>query len=282
MISPLQLCVLASGSTGNCTWVASKSTAILIDAGLSARQTAHRLEEAGGSIEHVQAVCVSHEHGDHTVGLRVLHRRHGIPLYANAGTVDALSRAPELAALPWKLFSTGYAFSIGDLTVEPFSVPHDALDPVGFIVSNGRARVGVVTDMGMVTSLIRERLRTCQALVIESNHDDLLLQNAARPWSLKQRIRGRQGHLSNQSAARLLRDIATPALQQVFLAHLSEDCNRHDLALDSALQALTEAGCPHVTVCVARPDQVSACCQIVGKGEGPDMILRDGDGEMGS
>lgn len=262
MTPSLRLCVLASGSSGNCTWVASDSTAILIDAGLSARQTATRLAQAGGCADQIQAICVSHEHGDHTVGLRVLHRRHGIPLYANAGTVDALSRVPDLAALPWKLFSTGYAFTIGDLTIEPFSVPHDALDPVGFIISNGSARVGVVTDMGMVTSLIRERLRTCQALVIESNHDVQLLQNAPRPWSLKQRISGRQGHLSNQGAAALLREIATPSLRNVFLAHLSEDCNRHDLALECARNALAEVGHADVDVCVARPDQVSACCWI--------------------
>ncbi len=258
----LRLCVLASGSSGNCSWVASDTTAILIDAGLSARQTATRLSEAGGQIDQVQAICVSHEHGDHTVGLRVLHRRHGIPLYANAGTVDALSRDLTFAALPWKLFSTGYAFTIGDLAVEPFSVPHDALDPVGFIISNGTSRVGVVTDMGMVTSLIRERLRRCQALVIESNHDVQLLQNAPRPWSLKQRISGRQGHLSNQGAASLLREIANPSLRHVFLAHLSEDCNRHDLALESARTALSEVGYSQVAVCVARPDQVSECCFI--------------------
>lgn len=261
-MSALRLCVLASGSSGNCTWVASDTTSLLLDAGLSARQTASRLNSVGGDIEAVQAICVSHEHQDHTAGLRVLHRRFGIPLYANAGTVDALSRLPQLADLPWQLFSTGHAFVVGDLCVEPFSVPHDALDPVGFVVSCGPLRVGVVTDMGMVTSLIRERLRRCQALVIESNHDDVLLQNAPRPWSLKQRIRGRQGHLSNQAAADLLRDIAGPTLQHVFLAHLSEDCNRHDLAVDSATRALADAGHGHVEVRCGFPHQVSGPCMV--------------------
>ena len=261
-MASLQLSVLASGSSGNCTWVASETTHILIDAGLSARQTVTRLEAAGGAIDQIQAVCVSHEHQDHTAGLRVLHNRHGIPLYANAGTVDALSNEPRLAALPWKLFSTGYAFTIGDLSIEPFSVPHDALDPVGFIVAHQDMRVGVVTDMGMVTSLIRERLRHCQVLVVESNHDEVLLQNAARPWSLKQRIRGRQGHLSNQGTASLLREIANPQLRHVFLAHLSEDCNRQDLALESARVALAESGYPAVDVQLGYPDRISGPCCI--------------------
>lgn len=261
-MATLRLSVLASGSSGNCTWVASESTGILIDAGLSARQTVVRLEQAGGCIDQIQAVCVSHEHQDHTAGLRVLHNRHGIPLYANAGTIDALSREPQLAALPWKLFSTGYGFAVGDLSIEPFSVPHDALDPVGFVISCGVLRVGVVTDMGMVTALIRERLRHCQAVVIESNHDDILLQNAARPWALKQRIRGRQGHLSNQAAANLLREIASPQLRHVFLAHLSEDCNRHDLALESAMLALTETGHSHVEVQLGFPDRISGPCCV--------------------
>lgn len=284
-MSTLQFSVLASGSSGNCTWLASESTGILIDAGLSARQIANRLAEAGGCMEQVQAVCVSHEHQDHTVGLRVLHKRHGIPLYANAGTVDALSREPQLAALPWKLFSTGYAFTVGDLSIEPFSVPHDALDPVGFVIACGTLRVGVVTDMGMATALIRERLRHCQAIVIESNHDEVLLQNADRPWSLKQRIRGRQGHLSNQAAANLLKEISSPVLRHVFLAHLSEDCNRQDLALDSATRALAESGHSHVEVRLGYPDRISGPCRILtvenGAGTSVDRVIPQRPAEVG-
>ncbi len=267
----LRVCVLASGSSGNCTWIASDQTAILIDAGLSARRTEERLGGLGTSVANVQAICVSHEHQDHTVGLRVLHQRHRLPLFANAGTVDALKRQPALADLPWNLFSTGHGFAVGDLLIEPFSVPHDAYDPVGFIVRCGTARVGIVTDMGMVTSLIRERLRHCQALVIEANHDEMMLQTAARPWSLKQRIRGRQGHLSNQAAASLLAEIAHMGLQQVYLAHLSEDCNRPELAQASITDALAQAGQPHVRVCLTYPDRpsevwhgTSASCAATG------------------
>lgn len=253
----LRACILGSGSSGNCTFVASETTAILIDAGLSGRRTAERLAQVGACPTRVQGICVSHEHLDHIGGLRVLHKRYGIPVYANAGTVDALARVRTLETLPWNLFHTGHPFVIGDLRIEPFSVPHDAYDPVGFVVEQDGNRIGIVTDMGMCTSLIRERLRRCHAVVVEANHDEQLLQDAARPWSLKQRIRGRQGHMSNQSAAALLAEIAGPELRHVFLAHLSEDCNRHDLALAAIQTALVGAGHTHISVSLTFPDRVS-------------------------
>lgn len=249
--------MLGSGSSGNSTYVASEQTALLIDAGLSARQIGVRLAEVGVTLAELHGICVSHEHQDHTRALRLLHQKHGLDVYLNAGTAQALARYPEFQTLRPKIFTTGHAFQIGDLTIEPFSVPHDAYDPVGFIVAHGAERLGVVTDMGMATSLIRERLRTCQAVVVESNHDEQLLQDAARPWSLKQRIRGRQGHLSNQGAAHLLTDIAGPSLSHVFLAHLSEDCNHHDLARDTILRALAEHGHSHIQVCVAQAHCIS-------------------------
>lgn len=253
----MQICILASGSSGNCTFIGSKSTSVLIDAGLSAKRTAEALAEIGQDVRYLHGVCVSHEHNDHITGLRVLHGRHGIPAYANAGTVEALCRRPELASITWQVFTTGSPFHIGDMRIEPFSVPHDAYDPVGFVVESEGARVGVVTDMGMATSLIRERLRKCHALVIEANHDEKLLAEAERPWSLKQRIRGRQGHLSNEHAAEMVAEIAGPELRQVFLAHLSEDCNRHDLALETTQKRLTDNGHHHINVSLTFPDRIS-------------------------
>ncbi|MBW7908684.1 MAG: MBL fold metallo-hydrolase [Kiritimatiellae bacterium] len=251
----LRASILASGSSGNCTYIASEQSALLIDAGLSAREVGRRLERIGASIASICGICVSHEHGDHTQGLRVLNQRSRIPLYANAGTVEALSRDPELSVLPWQVFTTGAPFQIGDLRVEPFAVPHDAFEPVGFVVACGDMRVGVVTDMGMPTTLIRERLRHCRMLVLESNHDEQMLQDADRPWHLKQRIRGRQGHLSNQSAAAMLAEIAGPQLSRVYLAHLSADCNRPDLAQQAVRDALMQAGHHHVTVHLTYPDR---------------------------
>ncbi len=259
----LRLCVLASGSSGNCTWVASANTAVLIDAGLSGRRIKQRLETIGGSIDALQAVCISHEHQDHIMGLRVLQRRHNVPAYANAGTAEALARYPDWADLPWNIFTTGHPFTVGDLTLKPFSVPHDAYDPVGFIVEHDGLRAGIVTDMGMATGLIREQLRNCQLIVLESNHDELLLRDCNRPWSLKQRIRGRQGHLSNQAAANLLTEIAGPTLQQILLAHLSDDCNEPDLALASAQAALEAGGHTHIRVGLTYGDRASECCCCV-------------------
>ncbi len=253
----LRICVLASGSSGNCTYIGSEQTAILIDAGLSGRETALRLERIGARLESIRGVCVSHEHNDHTAGLRVLHRRHGIPVYVNSGTVDALKRGEKLESVAWQIFSTGTPFGVGDLQVHPFSVPHDAMEPVGFVVECGGIRVGVVTDIGVATSLARERLRHCQAVVLEANHDEQMLHAAQRPWSLKQRILGRQGHLSNAHAAEMLAEIAGPDLKQVFLAHLSRDCNRQDLALHAAESVLKKAGHHHVKVSLTYPDRVS-------------------------
>lgn len=253
----LRLCVLASGSSGNCTLVASAHTAVLIDAGLSGRETERRLTQLGVPVSRIQAIVLSHEHDDHTQGLRVLHRRYGIPLYANAGTLEAMGRDPAFRDLSWRVFTTGSPFSIGDLLLEPFAVAHDAYEPVGFVVSCGPARVGVATDMGVATTLVRTRLRGCQALVIESNHDEELLEAADRPWSLKQRIRGRQGHLSNRGAAQVVVEVAGPHLEQVILAHLSADCNRAELALRTTRDELARAGHAHVRVCCAYPDRVS-------------------------
>ena len=145
----LQICVLASGSSGNCTLVRSADTVLLIDGGLSARETGRRLESVGVRLDQVKGICISHEHSDHTAGARVLQQRHGIPLFANRGTFEALDE--ELQQLQWQIFTTGCAFSVGNLRVEPFMVPHDANEPVGFIVGDGAQHIGVATDMGCVT-----------------------------------------------------------------------------------------------------------------------------------
>ena len=184
----LRICILGSGSSGNCTYIASDTTALLIDAGLSAREIARRLEATGLPLDRVAAICVSHEHSDHTAGIRVLHQRHGVALYANNGTLQGLGGDEELRGLPWKIFTTGAGFAVGDLAVEPFSVPHDAYEPVGFVVACGDVRVGVVTDIGIPTTLVRERLRACRAIVLEANHDERMLMEARRPWSNRSKV----------------------------------------------------------------------------------------------
>jgi len=253
----LRICVLGSGSSGNSIYVASERTQILIDAGLSGREIERRLAAIGVDVRRIDAVCVTHEHDDHRAALAALQRRHGLALYGNAGTIEAIEREERLRGLTWNVFLTGSPFRAGDLIVEPFSVPHDSYDPVGFVVRNGPSRAGIVTDMGMPTGLIRERLRHCGAILLESNHDEQMLRDAARPWSLKQRVAGRQGHLSNRQAGELLAEVAGPELRSVFLVHLSAECNRPELAAGAVRAALAERGHGGVEVKLTYPDRVS-------------------------
>lgn len=253
----LKICVLASGSAGNCTFIGTETTRILIDAGLSAKRTGERLEAAGERAESIDAICVSHEHGDHIAGIRVLQKKYGMAVYANGGTREALLHDKRCGAIDCRQFTTGSAFKIGDLTLEPFSVSHDAYEPVGFIVRSGEHAVGVATDMGIVTNLVREKLRKCKAVVIEANHDEALLHEADRPWSLKQRISGRQGHLSNHAAATLMAEIAADGLEHLFLAHLSSDCNSPRHARTAFETVLADAGHSHVSVRLTAADCVS-------------------------
>ncbi len=252
------LCVLASGSSGNCTYIGTDTTHILIDAGLSGKETARRLEQLRVNPSDIQGICVTHEHGDHTTGLGILQKRHGIPIYANSGTIEGLNNSKRsFKGVKWSVFTTGSAFQIGDLTLEPFSVPHDAYDPVGFIIHADKVRVGVATDMGLATMLIRQRLKDCDVVVIESNHDDKMLEEAKRPWNLKQRIKGRQGHLSNRHAGEVVQEIASQRLQKVYLAHLSGDCNRQDLALREVRGYLARTEHDHIEVTCAYADRIS-------------------------
>ena len=253
----LRLCVLGSGSSGNCIYVGAAATHALVDAGLSCRETERRLGAIGVGLAQVGSVCVTHEHEDHGSALAVLSRRTPLALYANAGTVEALEGRQGASGLRWNVFTTGVEFAVGDLVFEPFSVPHDSYDPVGFAVRAAGARIGIVTDIGMPTALVRERLRDYDALVLESNYDEWLLRDAPRPWALKQRIAGRQGHLSNEQAGRLLAEVAGPRLRAVFLAHLSADCNRPELALGTVMKHLREAGRTDVELKLTYPDRPS-------------------------
>lgn len=252
--SVLRICVLASGSSGNCIHVESATTALLMDAGISARETLRRMADANLDPAKLRAICVSHEHADHTAGIAQLHKRLDLKLYANSETARAVRGAEDL---DWNLFTNGCSFRIGDIEILPFPLPHDAYDPVGFILSCGTARIGIATDLGMPTQVARERLRGCQLVVLEANHDETLLHSSFRPWALKQRILGRQGHLSNETAAALLADIAGDTLRQVFLAHLSRECNNLDLALHIVRTHLASVGLGHIRVLPTHPDKPS-------------------------
>lgn len=254
---PLDICVLGSGSKGNCIYVASDQTRILIDAGLSGKETIARLACIDVELESIEAICITHEHSDHKDSIGVISRKCPMPVFVNSGALESMENDKRMIGVDWNVFTTGHSFEIGDLRLDPFSVPHDAYEPVGFAITSGESRVGIVTDMGMATSLIRERLKDCDAAVVESNHDEEMLKESQRPWSLKQRIGGRQGHLSNKQAAELIVEISGLRLKTVFLAHLSGDCNLPSMALRETVNALKENNITDIEVKLTYSSKVS-------------------------
>ena len=234
--------MLGSGSSGNSALIATDHCKILVDGGLSARQIVVRLAQCGVTPEQLDGVLLTHEHGDHVCGLEVLCRKLDVPIYCNALTAEAV-RCPAGAGLDrhrnWRIFRTGAEFSICDILVQPFPVPHDAVDPVGFAFYAGSSSLGFITDLGYVTKMIVERLRQVHTLVIETNHDEKLLQNDPhRPWPVKQRIQSRHGHLSNNAAASVIEQLVPGKIERVVLGHLSRDCNTPGLALATVGAAL--------------------------------------------
>ncbi|MBI1841037.1 MAG: MBL fold metallo-hydrolase [Verrucomicrobia bacterium] len=254
---PARFTILASGSSGNCAYLETEDTRLLIDAGLSARQIRQRLLGLGRTPESLHGILITHEHSDHIQGLSVLAARLQIPVYCNRLTRDAIAR--DLGGqMRFQVFSTGSAFSVGDIDVENFSIPHDAQDPVGFLLRTRNGNVGFLTDLGHATRLVIERVKPAQILVLESNHDMQLLQeDLKRPWSVKQRIASRHGHLSNGSAAEAAAQVVSSHLSHLFLGHLSRDCNRPELAEKTTRQKLREIGASHVAIAVASPDMPS-------------------------
>jgi len=252
----MRMCVLGSGSSGNSIYIASDGYSFLIDAGLSRRELQERLASVGSALSEIGAILISHEHHDHIRGLAGLCRSHCIPVYVNRHTANAIIEK-GIPARRLRFFKTGADFQLGPVTVHPFSIPHDASDPVGFIVTAGDCRVGIATDLGCPAAQVKQMLRGCRAIVIESNHDRDLLDNGPRPIALKERIRGDLGHLSNEMAAELLAEVASESLSDIFLAHLSEECNRPDVARLMVDQAVRRAGFEHVSIRLTYADRVS-------------------------
>jgi phosphoribosyl 1,2-cyclic phosphodiesterase len=238
--------ILGSGSSGNCAYVETDEVRLLIDAGFSGRQIRQRLASIGRAPENLTAILITHEHSDHISGLGGMADKLRIPVYCNRATKDELERTGNVRA-DFRLFVTGGSFEIGDVAVETFSVPHDAQDPVGYLLRTATVNIGIATDLGHVTRVVAERIRQANVLVLESNHDVKMLQDCPyRPWSLKQRILGRHGHLSNEAAANCAADIMTGNLRHLYLGHLSRECNKPDLAQRVMQNRLNEIGAAHV------------------------------------
>jgi phosphoribosyl 1,2-cyclic phosphodiesterase len=232
----VRIAVLGSGSGGNCTLVATQKTRLLIDAGFSKRETYARLEAIGERTDDFDAIVVSHEHTDHISGLRALALDLNVPVYISPGTRDALRWDPRLRT--FELFSAGERFSIGDIEITPFSIPHDAADPVAFTLEAEGIRIGLVTDLGCIPELVKRHVRGCHCLVFESNHDLEMLKIGPYPWYVKQRVMSRHGHLSNRTVGEFLSDDFDGTAQVLVLAHLSQTNNHPEVARLSAEEAL--------------------------------------------
>jgi len=224
--------ILGSGSGGNCAYLETDETRILVDAGFSPRQIRQRLATISRVPENLTAILVTHEHSDHVQGLIGIAAKLNIPIYCNRATKE-----------------------IGDLLVDTFAIPHDAQDPVGYLLRTPAGNIAFVTDLGHMTKLVLERIRPANVLVLESNHDVKMLQDCPRrSWSLKQRILGRHGHLSNEAAAEAAAQIMSAELRHLYLAHLSRECNKPELAHYVMNERLHQIGATHVRLQTAAQD----------------------------
>lgn len=253
--------VLGSGSTGNVTFVSDGSVRVLLDAGLACKEIERRLRLFGVSPRHVDAVLVSHEHGDHARGAWRFCSRHRVPLYATEGTYRFMPRVPE-KEVDWVCVRSGASFKLGRMTVDLFRTPHDASDPVGFRLRRGRLAFGHVTDIGHVSEEVATGLRGCDAILIESNHDLEMLRAGDYPESLKNRVGSRWGHLSNEALARYLERRLPDAVRHLFLAHVSRQNNHESLALDVCMEALRRRGGRLPKVHLTYPDRPTPMLRV--------------------
>lgn len=237
----MEVSVLASGSSGNSIYISNSKTRILIDAGLSGKEIDERLKKIGACGEELDAILVTHEHSDHIKGVGVLSRRYDLPIYANdltwQGAAPSLGKIKERNC---RIFQGD--FMVGDLGIRPFSISHDANDPVGYIINSGETRVGVATDMGFVPERVKDLLWGLDMLIIEANHDLEMLMTGSYPWPLKHRINGEKGHLSNDDTAALLPKLINSNFPCILLAHLSKDNNIPELAYITVKNSLEDEG----------------------------------------
>jgi len=240
----VRVTVLASGSRGNCTLFSSSAGSILVDAGISCRETLKRMKAAGEDPHQIKAIVISHEHNDHVAGLEVLARKLKVPVYMTEetyeswrdSTCDGEGKPATLEAC--EHFHAGRSFMIGDITVNPFTIPHDAADPCGFTFKAEGVKVGIAIDLGYLPYSVKDHLRRCDGLMIESNHDVEMLRNGPYPWMVKQRVMSRVGHLSNSALADFLESDYDGSAAFLILAHLSQENNCPELAHRTAIRAL--------------------------------------------
>jgi phosphoribosyl 1,2-cyclic phosphodiesterase len=272
----VKVTVLGSGSGGNATLVEAGDTRLLVDAGFSGRDIARRLAEVGVEAESLSGILITHDHGDHTCGAGIMARRYGLPLHMTTRTWAAcrrLLRGTETV----RTYESTVTFELGPLTFQPFLTVHDAADPVAVTVTETATglRLGMATDLGRPTAAVVHALSGCDMLLLESNHDEIMLRESEYPWSVKSRIGGSHGHLSNRASAELACDLVHEGLGMVVLAHLSERCNDPGLARDTVGVALERKGYGG-PVEVARqdtPHRPIDLARVRAEVEGPQLAL---------
>lgn len=265
----MRLCSIASGSSGNCVYVGSDTTHILVDVGISCRRTQAGLNELGLTLRDIDGICITHEHADHISGLGVIARKYGIPIYATKKTAEAVMRTASLGEIDASLFQTvvpDTKCTIKDISLYPVRTSHDAADPVAYRIDYDKRRVGILTDLGCYNDYTVECMRGLDLLYLEANHDVHMLQAGPYPYYLKQRILGEKGHLSNESAGRLLSRLLHDNMQAIVLGHLSKENNLPELAYESVRVEVTMADTKYngsdFPLYVARRSEVSDVVEL--------------------
>ena len=260
----MELCSIASGSSGNCICVGSDDCHVLIDAGISGKKVEAGLNSLGMKTEEMKGILVTHEHTDHIAGLGVVARRYGIPIYATRGTIDAILHTKSVGKVDEALFcevTPGTEFTIGDLEIEPIPISHDAADPVAYKIRHEDRTAAVVTDLGTYDEKIIEKIRELDVLLLEANHDVHMLQAGSYPYPLKQRILGERGHLSNEHSGQLLGEVLHDNFKTVMLGHLSKENNYAELAYEAVRLEVTLGENPYkgddFPIYVAKRDEPS-------------------------
>ena len=265
----MRLCSIASGSSGNCIYVGSDNTHLLVDTGISKKRIEEGLESLDVKGEEITGILITHEHIDHIQGLGVFSRRYGVPIYATKGTIEGIQGVKSLGTLPEGLFREApvdETFQIGDMEIQPFCISHDAKEPSGYRVESGNKAAAVATDLGRYDEYTVGRLKDLDAIVLEANHDIHMLEVGPYPYHLKRRVMGDKGHLSNELSGRLLCDILHDRLQYVVLGHLSKDNNYAELAYETVKLEITLGNNPYrgedIPIMVAERNQVSQVIEL--------------------
>lgn len=268
----MKLCSIASGSSGNCVYVGSEATHLLVDAGISGKRIEEGLASLGLDGRDVDGVLITHEHSDHIAGLSVLARKYEIPIYATKGTIHAIlenGKRGKQGQIDPELFQEiqeDQRFTVKDLTVNPMKISHDAAQPVAYRICYGSKRIGICTDLGTYNDYTVECLRGMDALLLEANHDVNMLQVGSYPYYLKQRILGERGHLSNENSGRLLCRVLHDGLKGIVLGHLSKENNLPELAYEAVRMEITLGDNPYKAgdfrIMVAKRDEVSDVIEV--------------------